>query len=62
MKDESWKLYLVEHKIGSFIGVARSEAAAREHWGTLAKITPADEATILDTRLKGRERIFIAVD
>jgi hypothetical protein len=60
-----WYLYLVEHPMGVFIGVARSEGEVREHFGTRVKLTPlltdteVNEA-VLNLRESGKERIFLA--
>lgn len=55
-----WYLYLVEHPLGVFIGVARSESEAREHFGNRARITLMNDVDILEARASGKpERVFL---
>jgi hypothetical protein len=66
----AWNLYLVEHPLGDFIGVARNLDEALLHFGTKSKITllgDDDKAVkqIIDLRVNSRgafgERVFLAV-
>ena len=61
-----WYLYHVKHPVGEFIGVARSESEAKEHFGARSVITPLQtdaEASncIVNMRARGTERVMLAI-